>query len=42
MKATELLHRLITYSELDFAELVLWQLPVSDPGSAHSYKYRLA
>ena len=25
-----------------FAELVVWQLPESVPGSTHSYKYRLA
>lgn len=42
MKATELLRRRIAYSELAFAELVLWQLPASVPGSAHFYKYRLA
>lgn len=42
MKAAELLRRRITYSELAFAELVLWQLPASVPGSVHSYKYRLA
>ena len=42
MKATELLRRRIPYSEFSFAELVLWQLPEPVPGSAHSYKYRLA
>jgi len=42
MKATELLRRRIPYSEFSFAELVLWQLPAPLPGSAHSYKYRLA
>lgn len=42
MKATELFHRRIPYSESSFAELVLWQLPAPLPGSAHSYKYRLA
>ncbi len=25
-----------------FAELVVWQVPEPVPGSAHSYKYRLA
>lgn len=42
MKATELLRRRISYSEFSFAEVVLWQLPSPLPGSAHSYKYRLA
>ena len=42
MKATELLRRRIAYTEAAFAELVLWQLPSSLPGSAHKYKYRLA
>jgi hypothetical protein len=42
MKATELLRQRISYSEVAFAELVLWQLPAPLPGSAHSYKYRLA
>jgi len=42
MKATELLRRRIPYSEVAFAELVLWQLPAPLLGSVHSYKYRLA
>ena len=42
MKATELLRRRIPYTEVAFAELVLWQLPAPLPGSMHSYKYRLA
>jgi Family of unknown function (DUF6516) len=42
MKATELLRRRIPYSEVAFAELVLWQLPAPISGSTHSYKYRLA
>ena len=42
VKATELLRRRIPYSEVAFAELVLWQLPNPLPGSTHSYKYRLA
>ena len=42
MKAVELFRRRIPYSESAFAELVLWQLPAPLPGSAHSYKYRLA
>lgn len=42
MKAIELLHRRIPYSEEAFAELVLWQLPSPLAGSTHMYKYRLA
>ena len=42
MKASKLLQRRVTYSEVAFAELVLWQLPAPLPGSAHTYKYRLA
>jgi hypothetical protein len=42
MKAVELLHRRVIYSEVAFAELVLWQLPMPLAGSSHLYKYRLA
>jgi len=42
MKATELLRRRVSFSEIAFAELVLWQLPAPLPGSAYSAKYRLA
>jgi hypothetical protein len=42
MKATELLRRRVPYSEVAFAELVLWQLPSPLDGSTHMYKYRLA
>ncbi len=42
MKASELLRRRIPYSEVAFAELVLWQLPAPLAGSKHAYKYRLA
>ena len=42
MKATELLRRRIPYSDVSFAELVLWPLPAPLAGSAHTYKYRLA
>lgn len=42
MKAIQLLRRRIVYAEDAFAELVLWQLPVSLSGSSHPYKYRLA
>lgn len=42
VKATELLRTRIIYSEVAFAELVLWQLPKPVPGSTHGFKYRLA
>ena len=42
MKALELVRTRIIYSEVAFAELVLWQLPKPLPGSAHRFKYRLA
>ena len=42
MKAIELLRRRIVYSESSFAELVLWRVPESLPGSSHTFKYRLA
>jgi hypothetical protein len=42
MMAVELLRRRIVYSENAFAELVLWHLPKTLPGSRHRYKYRLA
>ncbi len=42
MDAIELLRTRIVFSERAFAELVLWRVPVSVRGSAHSFKYRLA
>jgi len=42
MQAVELLRTRITYSEVAFAELVLWQLPKAVAGSVHRFKYRLA
>ncbi len=42
MKAVELVRTRIVYAEQAFAELVLWKLPAPLPGSAHSFKYRLA
>jgi len=42
MKAVELICTRIVYSELAFAELVLWRLPKSLDGSLHKFKYRLA
>ena len=42
MKAIELLRTRIIYSEVAFAEMVLWQLPAPLSGSSHRFKYRLA
>lgn len=42
MKALELIRTRIVYSDIAFAELVLWQLPTPLPGSTHRFKYRLA
>ncbi len=42
MKAIELVRTRIVYSEVAFAELVLWQVPAPLPGSHHRFKYRLA
>ncbi len=42
MKAVPLARTRVLYTETAFAELVLWQVPSPVPGSAHSFKYRLA
>ena len=42
MKAVELVHERISYSETAFAEVVVWALPSPLPGSKHLYRYRLA
>ena len=42
MKATQLVHTRIVYSEMVFAELVLWRVSQPVAGSAHPFKYRLA
>lgn len=42
MKAVELISTRIPFSELAFAELVLWRLPKPVEGSSHRFKYRLA
>ncbi|MCK9380397.1 MAG: DUF6516 family protein [Sulfuritalea sp.] len=42
MKAVQLVSTRIAYSELAFAELVLWRLPIPLKGSVHEFKYRLA
>ena len=42
MKAVELLRQRIVYSEIAFAELILWQLAKPMASSNHRYKYRLA
>lgn len=42
MKAKLLLKRRFVFSEIAFAEIVIWQLASSVEGSQHPYKYRLA
>lgn len=42
MKARLMLRERRDVDDRSFVELVVWQLPVSLPGSAHFYKYRLA
>jgi len=42
MKAVQLASTRIPYSEIAFAELVIWQVSKSVAGSDHPYKYRLA
>lgn len=42
MKAKLLLKRRFVFSEIAFAEIIIWQLVSSVEGSQHPYKYRLA
>lgn len=42
MKAVLLTKTRIAYSEISFAEIVVWELPSQVTGSSHVYKYRLA
>ena len=42
MQAVPLIRTRIPYSEVAFAEMVLWQLPKPLAGSTHRFKYRLA
>lgn len=42
MKARPIFDRRVILTESAFAELVLWEVPVPVPGSAHRYKYRMA
>ena len=42
MRATLLVRTRVIWSEVAFAELVLWRLPAALEGSTHPYKYRLA
>jgi len=42
VKALELLRSRVTYSEVAFAELILWRISQPLAGSKHHYKYRLA
>jgi hypothetical protein len=42
MSAVLIVDQRIIYSEVAFAEIVVWKLPKRLPGSIHDYKYRLA
>lgn len=42
MKASLLVRNRIAYGDESFAEIVVWRVPDSLPGSSHQYKYRLA
>jgi hypothetical protein len=42
MNALKIVDDRIVYSEIAFAEIVVWELPKRLLGSAHDYKYRLA
>jgi hypothetical protein len=42
MNAVLIVDQRIIYSEVAFAEIVVWELPKPLPGSIHDYKYRLA
>jgi hypothetical protein len=41
-EGVQLMRTRVIFSEVAFAELVLWQLPAPLTGSTHRYKYRLA
>lgn len=42
MKAVQIEFSRVSYSEVAFAELVIWKLSKPVSGSDHGYKYRLA
>jgi len=42
MKAKLLQKSRVKLSHCSFADIVIWQVPVSVPGSTHRFKYRLA
>ena len=42
MGVRQLLNRRLVLEPNAFAEMVIWQLPHIQPGSAHQFKYRLA
>ena len=42
MKAQEIFNRRVILDVDAFADLVVWKVPQSVPGSSHSFKYRLA
>ena len=42
MKAALLVRERVPFGDASFAEVVLWKLTSSVPGSSHQFKYRLA
>ena len=42
MKARKLINEKVVISESTFVEIVVWDIPESNIGSVHFYKYRLA
>jgi hypothetical protein len=42
MKARKLINERVIISESTFVEIVVWEVPEANTGSAHYYKYRLA
>lgn len=41
MKATSIYDRRLVYGDREFAEIVIWDVPVPVPPSRHRFKYRL-
>ena len=42
MKSILIFQQRLGFSDADFAEMVIWRVPVPVPGSRHFFKYRLA
>ena len=42
MKAALVIRRRVVFGDRDFAEMVVWRVPVGVPPTEHGFKYRLA